>query len=283
MNAASIQFAMNYSLQAANLVEQAMIEIDRFKCPGGRFLDSHPNLLVEAARLRPVAVHFDLNVGNQSMSHQEWAKIERLLYDTQTPYVNAHIVAFSHDYPTMSVDHPTHSECEFLRDAIIKDLEILVQRFGVERVIAENAPYTPGQKILRATVEPDLISQVIQATGVGFLFDLGHARISAKSLEMSEKDYIDALPMQHLREMHIAGVQPIDNVLRDHLPMTPADWQLLESALENIHQALWPAPWMAALEYGGIGEAFSWRSDQEVMQSQVPEIYRMLKSTNPVS
>jgi uncharacterized protein (UPF0276 family) len=183
----------------------------------------------------------------------------------------------------MSVDQPTHQEREIILHAIVEDLETLIQRFGVERVIAENAPYTPEQKILRASVEPDLISQVIQATGVGFLFDLGHARISAHSLGMSEKDYIDTLPMQYLREMHIAGVQPVENVLRDHLPMTSADWQALGAALENIRQALWPTPWMAALEYGGIGEAFAWRSSQEVMQTQAPEIYRMLQSANSVS
>jgi hypothetical protein len=35
---------------------------------------------------------------------------------------------------------------------------------------------------------------------------------------------------------------------------------------------------MAAFEYGGIGEKFSWRCDPTVIASQVPRLYEKIKS-----
>ena len=52
-----MNFAINYSPQAGELLKQGKIEINLFKCP------DWPELIQEASALAPVYVHFPLIAG----------------------------------------------------------------------------------------------------------------------------------------------------------------------------------------------------------------------------
>lgn len=53
-----MKLAVNYSTQAAVLLRQSRIQIDYFKCP------DWPDLIQEAKKHAPVAVHFNLTAGH---------------------------------------------------------------------------------------------------------------------------------------------------------------------------------------------------------------------------
>jgi uncharacterized protein (UPF0276 family) len=271
-----LNFALNYSLQAAALLSEGKIEIDRFKCP------DWPDLVADAMRLRPVAVHFTLHAGRGRMASIDWQLIDRLLVETGTQYVNVHLEARRDDFSQFASQPPGASladaEAEAVVEQMISEVQLVTRRYGMERVIAENVPYRgPQGKILRPSVQPEAIRRVLAETGCGLLLDISHARIAARHLGMEERDYIYQLPLQSLRELHFTGLHFREGFWQDHLPALEADWLELEWVLENVRTGSWGHAEMLAFEYGGVGEKFAWRSDPQVITDQVPRLYQMVK------
>ncbi|MBN1966743.1 MAG: DUF692 family protein [Anaerolineae bacterium] len=266
-----MQFAINYSPQAVDLLHAGQIDMDRFKCP------PWPDLIAEARRHRPVYIHYDLYAGNPAPQDVDWDQIEALLHDTDTPYVNLHLAALLRHFP----DVPPDSADADLRERIvawaIRDIEIAMRRFGRERVLLENAPFSPATELLRLSVEPDVFRRVAEATDCAFLLDISHARIAAASLGIEGHAYIESLPVNRLREVHVTGIHHQDGVPCDHLGLTEGDWAWFGWVLERVKAGAWgeAAPWIVAFEYGGIGPLFEWRSESGVIAAQVPRLYRM--------
>jgi uncharacterized protein (UPF0276 family) len=145
-------------------------------------------------------------------------------------------------------------------------------------VIAENAPFPePVYGTPRVAAEPQVIGRVMQETGCGFLLDLSHARMAALGLGMDEREYISGLPLDRLCELHITGLGRVDGQLHDHMPMRPEDWPTVEWALQQIHTGQWAKPWAVAIEYGGVGPVFQWRSESAVIAADVPRLYELVK------
>lgn len=263
-----MKFAINYSTQAAELLSEGQIEIDRFKCP------NWPDMIHEASSYRPVAVHFGLQAGSGKLKDSNWEPISHLLAETGTPYVNLHLSPTREDYPDFPIETPEPDQFQQVVKNLIDDVRAVVEQFGAERVIAENVPYSgEAGKVLRPAVEPAVIHQVLEKTGCGLLLDISHARIAAHHLEIDAHTYMSQLPVERLKELHFTGLHGMNGRLQDHLSILETDWPFLEWVMERIQQGEWARPWMLALEYGGIGEKFAWRSDKTVIAQQVPRIY----------
>ena len=99
------------------------------------------------------------------------------------------------------------------------------------------------------------------------------------------------LPVHQLREIHITGIQILDNSwmekLRraglddqklfpeylnqpiDHLPMVDEDWAFFQWALEQIQDGHWREPEIIAFEYSGIGKGFfQATTDTDILQTR---------------
>ena len=275
-----MNFAINYSPQAGKLLKQGKIETDLFKCP------DWPELIGEASALAPVYVHFPLVAGHPSLRDTDWRKVEKLLEETSTPFVNVHLEVITDVYPEMAVNTRDPHDVERLTERLIEDVRYVAQHVGAERVIAENLIYR-GHKwdTLRPCVQPEVIRTVLEETGCGLLLDLSHARISAHYLEVEEAGinlwgYLAALPMNRLKELHLTGIHYHRGELNDHLSLTDHDWELTEKAFERIYSGAWGRPETVAFEYGGIGPIFDWRSKEEVIAEQVPRLYGLVHTAN---
>jgi uncharacterized protein len=147
-------------------------------------------------------------------------------------------------------------------------------------VIAENAMWDTEWEIPLPVLQPEVISQVVRETGVGFLLDLAHARVTSLQMGIDVRDYVSRLPLDHLRELHITGVlyQRDKDRWNDHFPMTEPDWALAEWAFDQIQLGAWSQPWVVSLEYGGIGPAFEWRSDADVIAVDVTRLAALVHS-----
>ncbi|MFN8378433.1 MAG: DUF692 family protein [Anaerolineae bacterium] len=269
-----IPFALNYSREAAALLTAGAITADRWKCP------PWPDLMAEASQTLPVYVHFDLMAGRGQIEATDWDAIAQLMDDTDTPYVNLHLAPELKDF-----DYRAEPLSEVQRrrviDQMIGDVAFVVNRFGVERVIVENIPYRgrherKGRKFVLPAVEPATFAHVLNETGASMLFDIAHATITADTLEMDVQDYIAALPLERMRELHLAGVREYNGDPEDHLEMTDLDWLLFERTLGAIVRGRAAVPWMVSLEYGGLGEKFEWRSESRVIADHASRIRKML-------
>ena len=274
-----MKLAINYSYPAAFLVASRKIQVDYFKTPGW------PDLIEQAARLRPVALHFQLDAGAGRLGHQNWLEFDRWLKRTSTPFINLHLSsseevatltgqkAVTEVNPLMEV----HSLSDCVLEKLLTDVQSAVRFFGADRVIVENDPYRRPERLAsRAAALPQTIAAVIEKTGCGLLLDLAHARISAYNLGMTPEEYLAALPLHRLCEMHFSGVQTIDGLLQDHYAAEEEDWRLLHWALNQIRAHKWSTPWLLAFEYGGVGKKFAHRSDSGVILEQSRRLWDML-------
>ncbi len=262
-----MQFALNYSPQALELLRSGRLEFDLFKCP------DWPETIAEAQAQKPVYVHFPLVAGQQNVEKVGLDNVEKMLAETGTHYVNTHIAARYED-----LNDPEN--VDEVVERMLADIMPLVERFGADRVIAENVPFPdiPDDKP-RAIVMPQVIQRVIYESGCGLLLDIGHARLTAEYLGIDTRDYITQLPVERLRELHITGVGLDNEGLRnDHMPMTGEDWQLLEWALSSIRRGMWGRPQIVACEYGGIGPFFEWRTNPAIMLTDIPRMYGLVRA-----
>ena len=274
-----MKLAVNYSPQTADLLQTGEIALDLLKCP------DWDDLIAEARVLKPLYVHFPLGTGK--LDEVDLGRVERLLEQTQTPFVNVHLVATPGDLDLpVTTQAPAH--VEQVTDWLIREVTRLTERFGAERVIAENVIYRGfGLDVLRPVVVPGVIRTVVEVTGCGLLLDLSHARIAAHYLSVDEPgvelwDYLETLPLARLKELHVTGVHFHSERLRDHLGFSRWDWQVIEKAFEAISEGHWATPQVVAFEYGGIGPGFAWRSEQAVLARDVPRLYALVKDADPV-
>ncbi len=262
-------FSLNYSDIAAELHRQGAIAVDCWKCA------EFPEMVAAAKKLGPVYVHFPINVGRADFDIDLDA-LAALRDDTHTPLVNAHLAPYAKEYAGISDDDPA-----LLIDRTLEQLSVLTQRFGHDQVMLESVMYQDSKgRFFRPAVEPKIISQIVRQANIGFLFDLSHARLAAMQTGQNEKEYISALPLDRMKELHITGLGTRDHLQIDHMPMTEEDWRWAQFACDQIGAGAWPKPWCAALEYGGTGPAFLWRTDANVIRTQVPRLYDMVKKVS---
>lgn len=262
-----MKFAINYSPQASQLLQDGQITIDFFKCP------PWPDMVSQALKQRPVAVHFELKAGDGKLGSMNLKKVRRFLQKTGTPYVNLHLEVEKTDI-SKDMEEADETLCkDKALELMFRDIQSAVRRFGSDKVIVENVPFRGKTgKVMRYSVEPDLINQLVSETGCGFLMDISHARIAARHLEMDERAYMDQLPTHKLKELHFTGLHNFNGYWQDHLEALEDDWVALDWVLGRIREGAWSKPWILAFEYGRVGEKFAWRSDSKVIAAQVPLI-----------
>ena len=266
--------AINFSPEAAELKAAGALELDLFKVP------DWDDLIAQAQQLAPVYVHFPHQIG----AAREKPELERsaaLMSATGTGSFNVHVAPSSERFSSLAVGDASDDAVAAVVYALVADLQPAVEAFGAQAVIAENLIYRGEEHhLLRAGVEPAALHELVERSGCGFLLDVSHARISAATLGVDPWAYLDALPVHALQELHFSGVDVLDGALRDHLPLQEPDWSFVDGVVGRIKAGAWPAPATVALEYGGVGPVFGWRSDGFVIAEQLPRLYEKFARVN---
>jgi uncharacterized protein (UPF0276 family) len=268
--------SVNYSIELAGLLERGQVRVDRIKCA------EWPDMIADARRLRhPVYVHFPLDAGSSTGRPPNFAEALAMARDTDTPYVNLHLVTWQRDFPEWAADSDDPELLHRVTQRMIADVRAAADVIGIERIIVENIPYFGASgEFHRASVEPDDIRQVVAETGAGFLLDISHARIAAHYLGVDAADYICKLPVAQLRELHVTGIREHNGRLADHMDLGDEDWRWVEWAMRHIRSGAWSTPWTVAFEYGGVGKPFAWRSDARVLAEQVPRLFEIVRESH---
>lgn len=293
-----MKFAVNYSPEALLLRDAGQIFFDLVKLP------AWPKVINEVSGKYPCYIHFPLKIGrgkgvidNETKERVKWKKIEKMMRQTKTPLVNLHVELTAKHFPDIPLKSTAPNHFAKVIETTLHDLCEAVGHFGSENVIIENEHDGKGHH-LHLNLLPELFHTLIQETGCGLLLDVSHARISARALGVDEKTYLNALPVKHIRELHLTGIQwfgdeyiqkvraahleeawieKISYHWMDHLPITGEDWQMLQWVFTNVDSGAWQKPWVASLEYGGLGGFFGTFTDEKVLCEQVPRLYEIIK------
>ena len=295
-----MKFALNYSLPALALWRETPTAFDLLKLPAWKAL------VDEVSPAHPAYIHFPLSVSNgsgvvlnsETKQPANFSQIESFMAQTATPLVNIHLDPALRQHPDLTPGDLSLSTQKELIRRLIRDVSVLTEHFGAEKVIAENDP--GSSRTVSAVLLPEVISAVIRETGCGLLLDLAHVQLAARALGLEPQDYLSRLPTDRIGEIHISGVQYLDlewqarlraagtlpeeklaryrEVWMDHVPLTSADWAYLDWAAAQIRGGAWQEPWVASCEYGGIGSFFAAALDETVIQEQIPRLGKLLRN-----
>ncbi len=268
-----MEVAINYSPEAAALLEAGRIGPDRFKCPDWE------HLIPEARAMLPSYVHWPLRAG-QGIGDDELRRVERMLAETDTPLINAHLAPRAPDYAGLTTASDGPEVRERLVESMLADVRRLAEAFGPERVVLENLPWAhePPTELPRAAVAPEVVAAVVRQSRCRLLLDIGHAWLAAGATGWDWREYLLALPGDRLGDVHVSGTAR-DETGRwgDHQAMRDEDWTLVEWVLERIDEGRWARPGMVTMEYGGVDLPMRLHSKAEVIARDFPQLTRLAR------
>lgn len=162
---------------------------------------------------------------------------------TDSPFVSLHIALmfrgmvrirkYGLPFPRLPHDMMIHR--------LIRRVDKIKQGLG-KPVILENMPGFPKFTLQS---DPTVIMDICNATDCDLLLDLGHARCAADNLDMDIYDYLSALPLSRIQQIHVHSPRIGRwNKLEDtHNTMQQIDYDLLTWVLERCQ------PQIITLEY----------------------------------
>nr|WP_258166707.1 DUF692 domain-containing protein [Pseudomonas poae] len=188
----------------------------------------------------PLSVHgVGLSIGGEGpLDREHLARLAMLIERYQPHSFSEHLAWSSHgpvflnDLLPLAYDNATLQRvCEHVD---------LVQSSLKRPMLLEN-PSTYLQFQRSTLDEADFISEIIRRTGCGLLLDVNNVYVSCINHQRDPRSYLDALPLQAVGEIHLAGFAEDTDSLGDRLliddhgaPIDNAVWQLYEQVLSRI-------------------------------------------------
>lgn len=131
---------------------------------------------------------------------------------------------------------------ERVRSKLVNQIASLKEALDVP-IILENLASLPAKKYAYAAL-PATIREIVEGTGSGLLLDLAHARVAASYQAMEVELYLEKLPLERVKQIHISGPRIRGGHLQDaHEPLCKEDYALLKWALQRTR------PQIVTLEY----------------------------------
>lgn len=161
---------------------------------------------------------------------------------------------------------------EFL-DRFIENAKLLASRLK-QPLVMENIPGFFDVKTSQMP-EPEWLRLFFEATGVGFLLDLPHIWLQAHYKKMPPKEWLEQFPLEHVWEIHVAGVEDDEDLQGPWIaPVEPND-----QMLEFMNFALQRCPKAKAVTF----DAFSPSVTAEAMFRTITRMRDSLRALLPNS
>ncbi|MCG9893841.1 MAG: DUF692 family protein [Fimbriimonadaceae bacterium] len=261
-----MKFAVNWSPSARSLAAEGRIRPDLYKC------HTNPDWVAEALAAGPAYCHLPLDLGAPDLAAVDFGLMRELSDRTGTPWWNVHLNAERRLFD--------RGDEEEIFERWQRNSERIAREAGGRQIVGENVVYRgEDDPWLEPVSDPVLLRNLLEEFSFGFLLDTAHAMITARTLREDPHEFVEWLPVERLVEMHVSGVDLVRGRLGDSMPLTPDDEDLIRRCSHHIQAGAWPKPKLVALEYGGIGPIFDWRSDPETLERDFLTVERLFGRT----
>ncbi len=197
-----------------------------------------PHRYLTAIRERyPLSLHgVGLSIGAaKPLDKDHLARLKALNDRYQPGLFSEHLAWSSHDAVFLSDLLPVPYDEETL--ARVADHIDEVQEIVGRRMLLEN-PSTYVAFEASTMTEIDFLKEVARRTGCGLLLDVNNIHVSATNQHYDPVAYLDAFPVEHVGEIHLAGYAPETDDNGDALlidahdrPVDPAVLRLYERTI----------------------------------------------------
>ena len=164
-----------------------------------------PHHYLEAVRKDyPISLHgVALSIGGEHpLNREHLARLKALLQRYDCGLFSEHLAWSTHEDAYLDDLLPVPYTGETLQR--VCDHVNETQDFLGRRMLLEN-PSTYVQFEESTMPEIDFISQIAARTGCGLLLDVNNVFVSCRNHNMDPNAYVDAFPMEHVGEIHLAG------------------------------------------------------------------------------
>ena len=252
-----MKFSVNFSNVLIDLLRKGAAQIDAIE-----WVDRLPLEQIAQTRAEFPVLPFHFHVGRMHTGSKWLAHLQAYLQACpQSPFVSIHLAPLPYLWTQARMQRGWLLPGPIPALAIqrfVNEVNHLKQQVELP-VILENMPSLHPRRY-RFESEPAVIRQILEATQTGFLLDLAHARIAAQARGISPLEYLTALPLERVQQIHLAGAREgADGQLYDaHEPLREEDYALLDWALEHTQ------PQWITLEY--------FREDAQALASQLSRL-----------
>lgn len=188
------------------------------------------------AEERPDPLHLD-RLSALIGRYQPAAFSEHLAWST-------HGGAFFNDLLPLSYDPATLQR-------VCDHIDLVQERLGV-RMLLEN-PSTYFEFESSSFGEPDFIAAVVMRTGCGLLLDVNNVHVSCHNNRHDPLDYLGALPLSAVRQIHLAG--HAQEFFED------AGSLLIDNHGARVAEAVWRLYAQTLLRTGPVATLVEWDTD----------------------
>ncbi len=198
-------------------------------------VDGGPRLaILQALRERfPLSIHgVGLSLAGAEVPDREHlAKLKRLA-DRFEPFLLSEHLAWSRLDGTSFPDLLPFPRTNEALEIIVRNIDITQSALGRQILIENPSLYLKLEG--HEWPESLFLAELVKRTGCGLLIDANNVFVSASNLGFNPRSYLDALPVEAIGEIHLAGHTP-DPVLGQSLlidshgaPIAEEVWQLYE-------------------------------------------------------
>jgi len=237
-----IKLACNYSAELMCLIAEKRTDADYIKAG---LYGSYTDLIGEMRNVRPVLLHgmgYYERTGMKNIGEVDFDRVNKYLTDCGSPHYGFHLAVTNSDLPYPMTDDEIHVLMSGRVQTFKKNINV--------PLLLENVPDTPEDRTVfdhRPYAEAEKINRLITENGVSFLLDITHAKITAEFRGWDVHEYLKALPLDLIREIHVngSGRDETGNPTDPHAAMADEDYRLLEWTLQ------YSMPDIITLEYFG--------------------------------
>jgi uncharacterized protein len=236
-----MKIACNYSPELMKLMDSGDADVDFFKAKACGLMEKE---LVALRKIRPVLLHGlgnDERTGMPGFEAYDYTRANRLLEQCGSPHLAIHLCITNADAAPGMTDEEIYRRMVGCALSFKKNLSV--------PLLLENIADSPDERTnyyFIPFVEPEKIGGIMSETGAGMLLDIAHAKVTAQYRRWDVREYIQALPLCKVREIHVSGTgidaggEPFDA----HDAMQEEDYELLDWVLG------YSEPEIVSLEFG---------------------------------
>jgi hypothetical protein len=245
------------------------VHAENYMGPGG---PPH-RYLTEIRERYPLSLHgVGLSIGADGPLDREHLQRLKALIERYAPLAfSEHLAWSSHGGSFFDDLLPLPYTIETL-DQVVDHVDEVQACLGV-RMLLEN-PSTYVAFAQSTWSETDFIGEVVRRTGCALLLDVNNVHVSSTNQQWDARRYIEALPLQAVREIHLAG----------HAPDTDDKGRglLIDSHDRAVAEDVWDLFKQAIALTGPVATLIEWDADippWPVLQSEAARAEAIMAST----
>lgn len=275
-----IKLAANYSQNLLTLIDKQQLELDYIKLSREDVIEEE---LALASQYRPILLHHLPHLGKpwEFWQNYDWLKLQTIVTQARCPYLSIHLDAYRSEVGDLN-------QADLLQ-LLLKNYRYLISQVNQnliienKKLIVENCDHSPHEKLspevdrLNHVFQIDFINQFLEKSGAGLLLDLAHAQCGAFYLQQDIHQYLGALRLDLVEEIHLAGAREIAGQLVDtHFCLQDLDYELLAWVLPQTKARV------VTLEYGGTGKLYLTKEKND-LHSLKEQLLKITKITQQFS